>query len=270
VGLHPQTEFKNGFVPDEWPSDIGAARLSSEFAREKICQGVRGRVIEIEICKPFALLVFRPIENNALFASPQKINLPVARRRNHPRRFETFLWGQRLSACPPLPFRAIAIFESIRGHSVPRLAPSNGLPGLLCDKTLVTFSVGKRVARMPSLGHSNNDFESKVLALVPALFVHRSDDRTTNCPVRIFLEPRPLHCCLGLRIGISTDNSVAIQAAKAIDGSFASFCGTARLPLFAASGLTATTKSGRSRNFPPTCRGYAHYSAAGAEGSLPV
>jgi hypothetical protein len=64
------TEFKNGFVPDEW-LQTSAQDLIPE-SRVGNMPRVRGRVIEIEICSR-SHCWFPAVEKQALFASRQKL-----------------------------------------------------------------------------------------------------------------------------------------------------------------------------------------------------
>jgi hypothetical protein len=133
------TEFKNGFVPDEW-LQTSAQHVISE-SRVRNMPGVRGRVIEIEICSR-SHCWFPPIENNAVRESP-KTNLPVARRRS--RRFETFLWGQRLSHVHP--FARMYIPR----HYVRDRVASSTSAARLCWLPGTTHAISRRLAA--GLGH---------------------------------------------------------------------------------------------------------------------
>jgi hypothetical protein len=107
------TEFKNGFVPDQW-LQTSAQHVIPE-SRVRNMPGVRGRVIEIEICSR-SHCWFPPIENKRCSRIPKNQFACGAQARS--RRFETFLWGNAYRMSTLSRHRASKVSESF---SVPGL-----------------------------------------------------------------------------------------------------------------------------------------------------
>ena len=99
--------------------------------------------------------------------------------------------------------------ESFGAHA----CESNGLPGSSVT-TLVTSLLEPGCADA-SLGHSNNDFESMGLPSYQHFrpLIRRQDQYPCG-----FDGIAPLHFCFACAVGIPIDESVAMQAAKAING----------------------------------------------------
>src|ERR1700688_1161114 len=97
-------------------------------------------------------------------------------------------------------------------------------------------------------------------------FVHRSDDRTTNAHADL---TAPRRCIVVWPPHLVSQLTRAQQSRRPRRLMEVSSICPVRDCFVAASGLRRLPNRGV-RELPPTCRGYAHRSAAGAEGILPV
>src|SRR5882762_2563752 len=143
--------------------------------------------------------------------------------------------AQSLCWCILARHRASKVSESSGAHA----CESNGLSGL---STLVSSPLESGCVDA-SLGHSNNDFESMGLPSYQHFRPSTSRQDQYTCGFDGFAA---LHCCFACAVCIPIDESVAMQAAKAINGICFVISSTQGL-LRCCNRLTATIKSGRSR-----------------------